>query len=149
MSTIDNLSPLEVLSLTIIGEARGEPIESQVAVGCVIRNRLHSNTAKYKDYKDVCLEPKQFSCWNEGDPNRDYLNELGQKMLDGQVINDPYLRQCLLVAHGIADWAIIDNTKGAMNYVTIALFHSPDRPNWTRAVANYVTRGNQVFFTAA
>ena len=56
------------LAKTIYGEARGESIETMLAVGWVIRNRLqskrHGNT-----YKDVVLQPKQFSCWNKDDPN--------------------------------------------------------------------------------
>ena len=56
------------LAKTIYGEARGENIETMFSVGWVIRNRLksgrHGNT-----YKDVVLQPKQFSCWNKNDPN--------------------------------------------------------------------------------
>jgi len=56
------------LAKTIYGEARGESIETMLAVGWVIRNRLH--TKRYGDtYKDVVLQPKQFSCWNKNDPN--------------------------------------------------------------------------------
>ena len=56
------------LAKTIYGEARGENVETMLVVGWVIRNRLHS---KYYDntYKDVVLQPKQFSCWNKDDPN--------------------------------------------------------------------------------
>src|SRR5258707_944915 len=53
---IHNLSDNEVLSLTLIGEARGEPIEGIIAVGCVIRIRMHHSPAKYHNYSDVCLE---------------------------------------------------------------------------------------------
>ena len=56
------------LAKTIYGEARGENIETMLSIGWVIRNRLksgrHGNT-----YKDVVLQPKQFSCWNKNDPN--------------------------------------------------------------------------------
>ena len=56
------------LAKTIYGEARGENVETMLVVGWVIRNRLHlkhyGNT-----YKDVVLQPKQFSCWNKDDPN--------------------------------------------------------------------------------
>jgi len=56
------------LAKTIYGEARGESIETMFAVGWVIRNRLH--VKRYGDtYKDVVLQPKQFSCWNKGNPN--------------------------------------------------------------------------------
>lgn len=69
LSTIATLnSDLLYLAKTIYGEARGESIETMFAVGWVIRNRLkverYGNT-----YKDVVLQPKQFSCWNKDDPN--------------------------------------------------------------------------------
>lgn len=68
------------LAKTIYGEARGESIETMFAVGWVIRNRLqvrrHGNT-----YKDVVLQPKQFSCWNEGDPNYKVM----EGMLEGKL----------------------------------------------------------------
>lgn len=140
------LTEFEVLLLTIIGEARGEPIQGQVAVGCAIRNRLYGNPDKYKSYKDVCLEPKQFSCWNETDTNRAYLLELAERFITGQQIEDPHLRQCILVATGVKDWAVVDNTNGARNYVTEGLFNSPDRPKWIKSAKNAYYIGHQVFF---
>ena len=60
------------LAKTIYGEARGENVETMLVVGWVIRNRLHSK--RYGDtYKDVVLQPKQFSCWNKDDPNYDKI----------------------------------------------------------------------------
>ncbi len=54
------------LAKTIWGEARGENIETMLAVGWVVRNRLSAK--RYgKTYKDVVLQPFQFSCWNSGD----------------------------------------------------------------------------------
>ena len=56
------------LAKTIYGEARGENIETMLAVGWVVRNRLQAK--RYgNSYKDVVLQPKQFSCWNKDDPN--------------------------------------------------------------------------------
>ena len=56
------------LAKTIYGEARGESVETMFAVGWVIRNRLQ--VKRYgSTYKDVVLQPKQFSCWNKNDSN--------------------------------------------------------------------------------
>lgn len=141
---LTDFSDDEILALTIIGEARGEPIEGQVAVGCIIRNRLHSNEA-YKNYSDVCLETNQFSCWNANDPNRPFLEELGQKMLFNQEINDAYIKQCIYVAHGIVSWSIMDNTGGSKYYMTMRLFNL-DRPKWAKNAKNQTIKGKQVFF---
>lgn len=143
---LKSLSDRESLGLTIIGEARGEPIEGQVAVGCVIRNRLHNSPAKYKNYHDVVFEHLQFSCWNEHDSNYPYLLDLAKKMVDGTEITDPHLRQCFWVAQGIIDWIIIDNVAGAINYLERSLYDK-GTVKWAKNAKHQVTYGNQVFFT--
>lgn len=145
---IEHLTPLEILTLTLIGEARGEPIESIVAVGSVIRNRLNNNPSKYKDLGEVCLAKAQFSCWNENDPNLPLLKELAHKMVIGQPLSEPYYRQCQFLAKGIFDHSLIDNTKGSLNYLTNKLFFSDKRPKWASILMNDpVLHGSQVFFT--
>lgn len=147
-SILEALSSTEILALTIIGEGRGEPIQGQVAIGCVIRNRLARSPAKYKNLGDVCLENKQFSCWNEDDPNRVFLLEIANKMMSGQPLSDAYLKQCVYVAVGIADWSIMDNTAGAVNYLTFNLFNSDRRPKWaSNPIHDPITHGKQVFFS--
>ncbi|CAF3012275.1 unnamed protein product [Rotaria socialis] len=64
---MSHLHPLDVFRKTIYAEARGEPIDGQIWVAWVIKNRVRLN----KDYwggnsiKDVCLKPGQFECWND------------------------------------------------------------------------------------
>lgn len=144
--TLEGLSDLEILALTLFGEARGESIESIVACGCVARNRVHSGL--YKNYRHACLAPFQFSCWNEDDPNYPVLLELAEKMFSGNSIMDLYFKQCMWVAHGIIDWDIIDNTKSAMNYMTTSLFNSDKKPKWAKGIDHGVEKGNHIFFTA-
>jgi len=139
---LSSLSSIEILGLTIIGESRGESIAGQVAVGCVIRNRTRSG----KTYEEVCLAPKQFSCWNEDDPNRALLEELAGILINGQFIADPYLKQCMFVAQGIVENELLDNTNGAMNYLTSKLFFDGKVPSWAKQAKNLKTIGNQVFF---
>lgn len=145
MVNLSTLDPSIVLSLTIIGEARGEPIEGQVAVGSVIRNRLTKYNIKYKNYRDVCLEPFQFSCWNKSDPNREYLLGIAEKILIGEVITDYHLKQCQYVAAGIFNWYIKDNTGGSLYYMTKGLFDTK-RPSWATFTENERIYGKQIFF---
>ncbi len=79
LSLVD-LSQQEIIGLTIYGEARGELVEGQIAVGCVIRNRMHLKPSKYKSYHEVCLEPKQFSCWNSDDKNYETLIQIANRL---------------------------------------------------------------------
>ena len=142
---LDSLSSAEIIGLTIIGEARGEPIEGQVAVGCVIRNRLSPTN---NSYLDVCLKPFQFSCWNENDPNYSFLIDLANQLFNGQFLSDAYIIQCMYVAKGIEDLSIMDNTDGAVNYMTVKLFNSDKKPKWADNSKNERVYGNQIFFNA-
>ncbi len=126
---IKALTDLETLFLTIYGEGRGEPVEGQIAIGNVIRNRFRKaplNTT----YKEICLAPLQFSCWNHSDANYPLLMEMAMILVHGESIKDIVLRQCVCIARGIKDDEILDNTHGALNYMTSQLFHSPKRPAW-------------------
>lgn len=146
MVNFDKLTAREILALTIIGEARGESIEGQVAVGNVIKNRLIKNPIRYKNYHDVCLRPAQFSCWNIGDPNRPMLEELAHKMILGEFKPDLYHRQCMFVAQGIVEDDLIDNTSGAQNYMTNLLFYGEKKPKWADNARNVNSIGQHVFF---
>jgi hypothetical protein len=143
MTNLKNLGEDEILGLTIIGEARGESIAGQVAVGCVVRNRTsHSKTT----YSIECLKPKQFSCWNTDDSNYQMLTELADQLINGQFITDPYLKQCMFVANGIVENEILDNTHGSLFYMTTDLFFSPNKPSWAVNAKSAKTIGNQIFF---
>lgn len=49
--------------LTIAKEASGESFDAQVLVGTIIRVRAQE---RKKSFEKICLQPKQFSCWNPG-----------------------------------------------------------------------------------
>lgn len=141
----DSLTDYETLFLTIVGEARGEPIEGQVAVGNVIMNRV--KTSK-KSIKDVCLGKRQFSCWNEDDPNRNLLERIIYEIAKGSYNYEPY-KQVQLVAGGLMEKKIKDNTKGVLNYMTSVLFHSNARPDWAKVPKTDAFEiGKHTFFTA-
>jgi hypothetical protein len=141
-----SLGDTEILALTLIGEARGEPIEGQVAVGCVVRNRLHGNPTKYRNYSDVCLEKEQFSCWNIFDVNYPFLLDMCNQMIDNRTFDDPYIRQCFLVANGVVDGSIRDNTKGAQFYLAGWIINSDKVPAWAKKPKNPIALGSQTFF---
>ncbi len=142
---LQGLSQAEILGLTIIGEARGEPIDGQIAVGCVPRNRLRLSPWKYHSYTQTCLEAAQFSCWNGDDPNYSYLLTIAEKLVHNEPI-DRILKQCIFVATGIVDEIIVDITRGATNYITKKLFDE-HRPSWARNPKNVLQFGSQVFFS--
>ena len=51
----------QVIALTLLAEARGEGAEGMEAVAMVIKQRMAN---RKQTASQVCLAPKQFSCWN-------------------------------------------------------------------------------------
>lgn len=109
-----NFSEHEVFARTLYGEARGELATvgrvGLEAVASVIWNRWQQNPRRYGDtLKEVCLQPYQFSCWNQNDPNyvqlcRDVLAEVDAA------------EACKAVAKRWIEGEGIDVTKGANHY---------------------------------
>lgn len=64
---------IDVVARTIAGEARGQGYLDMIAVGAVIRERVLRPGWWGRDWESVCQKPWQFSCWNEGDPNREAI----------------------------------------------------------------------------
>lgn len=140
------LSDQDVVALTLYGEARGEPIEGLLAVGCVIRNRVtvdlgHDGRPDWwgEGYRGVCLQPKQFSCWNDGDPTQAAVVTAAQAIMHGTP--DPWLAQCLWAAEGVTrDW-LRDLTSGATHYHTDAV-----SPAWAKSMILTVRKGHHLFY---
>jgi hypothetical protein len=106
-----NLHPKDLLFRLLFGECRGEGIEAQVGVGCVVRNRTR---AKGNDsmlaWIQVMLAPLQFSCFLRTDPNL-------PKLLDPEAHEQlPVLQHLKWVAQGIVDGALLDNVASANHY---------------------------------
>jgi N-acetylmuramoyl-L-alanine amidase len=109
--------PLEIHARTIWGEARGEPFRGKLAVAWVIRNRVQRPQRFGEGYEGVCLRPKQFSCWNEGDPNRELIERAS--------LFDPELSRALGIAALVQSGDLDDPTGGADHYHHIAV-----TPSW-------------------
>jgi len=57
----------DIVVMTIFFESRGEPIEGQVAIYDLIRNR---SIERSLSMDAICLQRYQFSCWNNRSPER-------------------------------------------------------------------------------
>lgn len=137
------LSDLEVLTLTVYGEARGEGLDGIAAVTQVILNRAKSSG---RIVKDVCLEPKQFSCWNMNDPNYPMLNELAMKILyDESPKFDNSYKQVELIVNGVNDKLIVNQIGLAKNYMTTNLYMSSKKPSWANSPKASKVIGNHIF----
>jgi len=141
-------SDLSYLFCTLIGEARGEPIEGIVGVANVIKNRAY---ASQRTYKDICLAPAQFSCWNSNDPNYNMISTLLSDINSGVTFTDVFVRQCLAVARAVYEGDFRDNVRGSKNYVTLKRYNiasarrDPKLDGWILKMKPIVTYGQHIF----
>lgn len=145
---IASLSPVQVVGLTLWGEARGESRHLRHAIGSAVLNRVKAQRQTWGlTAQDVCLAPLQFSCWNAGaDRNHQALLEAARHLLRQEPIG-PILRESLELAARICDGTLPDAVKTSTHY------YSPDAmvprgrvPKWARGHSPAVIIDNTHFF---
>jgi len=94
------LAPLQILALTIYGEARGESDAGKIAVGSVILERVDHRDWDGKTIPEVCLKKWQFSCFLENDPNFGRLLHIAENWDEAMAL-DPALNDCYGIAAGL------------------------------------------------
>lgn len=142
---VEPASDAQIVALVLFGEARSEPVQGIIGVGCVIRNRVRKPGWWGTDFKSVCLAPKQFSCLFPAGGAANYARVLAfaKKLQDGTQITNARERQCVWIAHGIVGDYVIDATKGSTHYHTLATI---PRPTWTNGHPPTVQIASHVFY---
>lgn len=143
------LTDAQILCLTLYGEARGEPIEGQIAVGCVIRNRV--DTGRWgASYAKVCLAPFQFSCWRRegGAENYETVMAAAEMLARSTTLpDDARLRQCAWVSQGVIGRWILDTVQDATHYYAPAsMVPRGSVPKWAIGQTPVVTLHRHLFF---
>jgi|GEM_PF-1301260 N-acetylmuramoyl-L-alanine amidase len=127
------LPDLDVLAKTLWGEARGEGLAGMNAVAAVIVNRVKSR--RYPStVKGVCLQPWQFSMWNEDDPN-------GEHAMSMRPGDSASYDQCLAVARAAIAGRVADPTGGALHYAVSGL-----NPYWAADAKISAQIGRHTFY---
>jgi spore germination cell wall hydrolase CwlJ-like protein len=115
---------IDVLARTIFGEARGEPLDGQIAVAFAVLHRAAIALAYRQRFKrqhphfgdgsvaSACQQPKQFSCWNTGDPN--------QLACSRVTMASPAFQRATYVAHAVLQGQVEDRLPRATHYCTPA-----------------------------
>lgn len=131
------LDDAQTLTLTLLGEARGEEVEGRIAVANVIRNRMRDDRWP-DDIKGVCFQPMQFSCWQTigGAANYKALWQMAERMVNGSPLKSSFAADALVnetrwIADGIIAGVTRDRTGGANHYVTRQLWERTP-PAWAR-----------------
>jgi spore germination cell wall hydrolase CwlJ-like protein len=125
---------IEIMAKTIYGEARGEypvfGINSLVAVGNVIMNR---HRRSHSSIEEICLKPKQFSCWNPNDPNLEIIKNVNTA--------NPIYKLCFDCSAKLVNNEYDDITNGATHYYSTKIKTIPkwaDLNKITKAIGNHV-----------
>lgn len=112
------LDDARLIAICLYGEARGESLSGKIAVASVIMNRVKKDGWFGSTIKEVILKPKQFSCFNDKDPNRRKLVMIAQNW-DYFFQKDKALRECYYVAEKVIEGTTFqDNVFGATHYKT-------------------------------
>jgi N-acetylmuramoyl-L-alanine amidase len=144
------LSEKELVARTVWGEARGESKGGWAAVAHVIRNRVVAEIPRAPTgrpltlrwwggtFREVCLAPGQFDCWDPKNGGATYraLLELEAEDLTLTAIRD--------VVAGCLKGSVDDPTFGATHYYNPSIVHPA--PKWARARKPTTVVGNHAFF---
>jgi N-acetylmuramoyl-L-alanine amidase len=141
--SIAKLDDVQVTAVTLYGEARSEPVEGQIAVASVIRNRVGKRFGK--TFRDVCLAPWQFSCWKVegGKKNHERVMALVERLAKGETVEEQPYKQCAFVAYGIVHHWLNDSVAGADHYHTAAM---QPRPKWAQKAVPLKQIAGHVFY---
>lgn len=127
---------LDFPTRTVWAEAEGEPEAGRIAVAWAIRNRAEHPSGRYgRTLAEVVRKPKQFSCWNDGNPRLAKLHALR--------IGDPGYLGCMWIVVGVALGLLADPTGGCTHY------HAADlalRPLWARNRLPHIRIGDHIFY---
>lgn len=137
----------KIMALTLWAESRGEPLAGKIAVGTVIMNRVDHRAWDGKTIKEVCLWPKQFSCFNPDDAQRKRLVDFVQDH-EFSFENSTALKDCFIIAQGLLNGIIqpdmdILNSK-CCQYLTTA---AKAKVNWWKKMRFVKRIENHEFFT--
>lgn len=129
---------INICARTLYGEARGEyktyGPAALIAVANVIMNRLKRKGKYGNTLTEVCLKPRQFSCWNENDPNRMLIQ---QEALE----TDPLFNICLVIVRKVVAGLWPDLTRGSDHYHSFAV-----KPYWARSGKIKLHLGRHIFY---
>lgn len=129
---------IDILTRTLYGEARGEYAQngpaSLIAVANVIMNRFKKKKKYGQTITEVCLKPRQFSCWNQKDPNRPLL-------FQEDLESDPLFKICREIALNVLKGLWPDITRGSDHYHTLSC-----TPSWARIGKIKLRLGRHIFY---
>jgi spore germination cell wall hydrolase CwlJ-like protein len=137
------LGVLDILALTLWGEAGTRPVRGMEAVAAVVMTRVRlaalpdGPTHFGRGVAGVCRAPFQFPCWNPNHPRHAALGEAADDADPG------YAAARRIAARALAG-ALADPTRGATHY------HAEEAlPRWALGLVPTAALGGLVFYRLA
>lgn len=138
LSQAGNAEAIDTLARTAWGEARGQGMDGLAAVCNVVGNRVRKGGWWGNTYISVCKKPWQFSCWNEGDPNRAKV----MRVQPGNIDFD----DALVLARAQVEGRLHDRTMGATHYYAKFLDNNDAAPTWAFGKQPITVIGDHKFY---
>ncbi|HWX50411.1 MAG TPA: cell wall hydrolase [Roseomonas sp.] len=135
------LSPQEILAMTLWAEAGTRPVRAIEALAAIIMNRVRlaergAATHWGKGLGAICRAPFQFSCWNR--------NHIRHLLMQAIPPGDPALAICRRIAARAAAGALADPTGGATHAHGVE-----ELPPWAVGEAPLAEIGGMLFYRPA
>lgn len=127
-----NEEAARIISYTLYAEARGEPTNGKLAVASVIHTR---SKLLGVSMPDVCLMPRQFSCWNNLEAVPDFFTS-GSDLAPADALAR---KECYRIA-----WMLITN-QHHWDFFTHYYNASKVHPRWANAMEGVQVIGRHTF----
>lgn len=136
---VAQLTPAQIVALTLYGEARGSSPAMRDGIASVIVNRVK---ARRKGWgltpAAVCLARMQFSCWTPlgGASNYNHVMGVARLLAAGRsTLGIMGLRACLSLGESVIDGERVDTVRGATHYYSPAAMVPRGRvPAWAKGL---------------
>lgn len=143
----EQFNDIQLMTALWYGEARNmelspvDEIKEYMAIGSTVLNRVDSS--RFPDnVRDVILQPKQFSCFNPGDPNSqiiyEFLKSPSVKQMQIKMFMEPYV-------HAVLFGKTRDFSNGADHYVARWFYETCNDSHWCRDMEVTAIHGGHVF----
>jgi spore germination cell wall hydrolase CwlJ-like protein len=117
---------LDILTRTVIGEARGETHEGRVAVAVTIINRFFAKRwFSGRTLAATAQKPWQYSCWNMKDSNRLYILNVGRNALVYRLCHEAVEQAIREHDAGQRPGSVTAKLQGATHYFNPAVVKTP------------------------
>ncbi|MBP7529393.1 MAG: cell wall hydrolase [Syntrophorhabdaceae bacterium] len=137
------LDDTQLLTLCIYGETGKKLVTAhQLGVASCVMNRVKNlaGSSVGITLKDVILAPRQFACFQEGNPNRLGLMAIACGW-DKAFQRNRHLRECFRIAEGVMNGDLPDNVSGATHYKK-----NKDQAPWSNTMKLVAVIGEYEFY---